>query len=116
MSSPQKKRGRPKGSATRAATPGRKRAKEFLDLVFESDVKKTHAARAIAEKYGVETYQIFKDSGRHYQFLTDEAWQEAEQAAREYDVRRSIAEMGPHLPGDGIACLYRAAIAGLKLR
>ena len=120
----EKKRGRPKGSKTQAATPGRKRAREFLDMLFETDIQVTKCASLVAERHGAETFQIFKDARRHDQSVTADLWQEAEQAKanfKEYFAHESAGEsldefiarfdseieeielilaMGPHLPKD----------------
>ncbi|MDD2663858.1 MAG: hypothetical protein PHD19_08860 [Dechloromonas sp.] len=113
MSSAQKKRGRPKGATTRAATPGRVRAKEFFHLI-ESDVRATRAAELIAEKWGVETCQIFKDRRRHEKPLTDEVRQEANETERHRDALRAAVEMGPHLPKNPFVLVFWAAARALR--
>ena len=120
----EKKRGRPKGSKTKAATPGRKRAREFFDMRFETVASPTSCAMAIADKFNTEPYQVFKDAARHEQSVAADVWQEAEQAKAELEKSfaqaypgesfdefisrfdseieevESILVMGPHLPKD----------------
>ncbi len=81
----EKKRGRPKGSKTKEATPGRKRARKFFDMLFETDIQITKCASLVAEQNGVDTFQIFKDARRHDQSVTADLWQEAEQAKANFE-------------------------------
>ena len=90
------KRGRPPGAKTKSETPGRKRAREYFDLIFDSGLRSTAAAVAAAEKFSTEPHQIFKDKKRHEPFLAKEEHAKAEKARQECEAIKAVLDMGPH--------------------
>lgn len=109
----ERKKGRPVGSKTKASTPGKKRAREFLDLMFDNDLRATNAASLISEKHGVETYQVFKDEKRHRDSIIADCWKEAEQTRRDYEALLS-STIGPEIPSDAKTLVQWVAATALR--
>jgi len=105
--------GRPQGSKTKQATPGKKRAREFIELQIDKELRPTRAAKLISEKYGVEVAQIFKDTSRHQEAIVREAWAEADRAKRDFE-EILAATIGPHMPNDVRSICAWIALTSLK--
>lgn len=112
----EKKRGRPKGSKTKETTPGKKRAREFIEFRLDNELKPTKAAEAIGAKHGVETCQIFKDEKRHRESICRDLWAEADQARRNYEDMLA-AQIGPKRPNDvrSLLCAFVNALKGQSI-
>lgn len=115
----EKKRGRPKGSKTRAETPGRKRARDYFDQRYDEDKRPTEAASIVSEKFGVEQYQVFKDAKRHEKHIAQELHEENERMRLVLEARQSVMDMGPHVPKSSriyIAWMFLNALKGHLLK
>jgi len=84
-----------------------------MDYRFDNDLRTTKAAEAIADKHGVEAFQIFKDAKRHQESIAIDAWNEANQAERDYEEMLS-AMIGPQLPNDAGTLICWSVIKALK--
>ena len=114
----ERKRGRPPGSKTSVTTPGKKRAKEFLDLMFDAELRPTQAAKQIASRHStknndVDPSQIFKDVKRHYATLAAEEQVSATKAEMLFNDLQS-AMIGPQLPSDADELVVRAILNSIS--
>lgn len=111
VASMRRKPGRPVGSVTRGNTVGKKRARQYYDLLIDTEKRPSEAAKLVSDKFDVPVYQVFKDAKRHGPAIVDEIAREAETIEAE-NSELAASLTGPVEPH--IQMMLRISLAGLK--